>query len=82
MPRAGTPSGASIAGRVTWPDGAPANGVTVRVRFDMSQMAGMGAMNALQGGSGRARTDDQGAFTVTHANNGQTDRTFDFHAFG
>lgn len=58
-------NGATISGHVTWPDGTPADGVTVRVRFDMSQMVGMGAMNALQGGSGRARTDEQGAFTVT-----------------
>ena len=24
----------------------------------------------------------QGSFTVTHANNSQTDRTFDYHALG
>jgi protocatechuate 3,4-dioxygenase beta subunit len=57
-------SGAVIAGRVEWPEGQPAAHAKVRVQFDMSQMYGMSAMNALQGGSGRAEADEEGRFNV------------------
>ena len=57
--------GKSISGRVAWSDRKPAGAVEVKVDFDMSQMAGMGAFNALRGRDGEAKTDEQGAFTVT-----------------
>lgn len=58
-------AGSVVAGRVAWDDGTPARDVEVRVSFDLSQMYGMGAMNALRGGAGKARTDDAGAFSVS-----------------
>lgn len=57
--------GKSISGRVAWPDGKPAAAVEVKVEFDMSQMVGMAAFNALRGRDGDTKTDDQGAFAVT-----------------
>jgi len=57
--------GKSISGRVAWPDGKAAASVEVKVEFDMSQMVGMAAFNMLRGRDGEAKTDDQGAFTVT-----------------
>ena len=57
-------TGASIAGSVSWPDGAPVADAEVKVSFDLSQMYGMGAMGALRGGGGKTRTDAEGKFRV------------------
>lgn len=57
--------GATISGNVRWPDGKPAPGLEVSVEFDRSQMAGMGAFNALKGARGEAQTDAAGHFAVT-----------------
>lgn len=57
--------GATIAGTLRWPEGAPAADVRVDVRFDQSQMAGMGAFNMLKGPSGNAQTDAEGRFAVS-----------------
>ncbi|MBK7875824.1 MAG: carboxypeptidase regulatory-like domain-containing protein [Planctomycetes bacterium] len=57
-------AGGTISGTVAWPGGEPARDVEVRVSFDLSQMYGMGAMNALRGGSGKARTDAEGRYLV------------------
>jgi hypothetical protein len=57
--------GASIAGRVTWSDGRPAESVEVLVSFDPAALGGMGAFNAMQGAEGDATTDAEGRFEVT-----------------
>src|SRR5262245_54644954 len=57
-------SGHTISGTVTWDGGDAAAKVEVNARFDMSQMAGMGAFNALKGATGDAKTDEQGAFKL------------------
>jgi hypothetical protein len=57
-------SGNSIAGTVAWPDGSPADKVEVKVNFDMSQIGGMGAFNAMKGASGKAVSAADGSFEV------------------
>lgn len=57
-------SGASIAGRVRWPDGRPAQDARVGVRFDPAQSAGMGAYGAMRGARGESRSDEEGNFRV------------------
>jgi hypothetical protein len=56
--------GKSVSGTVTWPDTRPAAGVDVDLKFDLSQMYGMGAFNAMRGAKGNAKTDAQGAFEI------------------
>jgi uncharacterized GH25 family protein len=56
--------GNSIAGTVKWSDGAPAAEVEINVNFDMSQMAGMGAFNAMKGARGKGKSDGAGNFVV------------------
>jgi len=56
--------GAAIAGTLHWADGKPGVDIVVDVSFDRSQMAGMGAFNALKGARGEARTDAEGRFRV------------------
>jgi protocatechuate 3,4-dioxygenase beta subunit len=62
--------GRRVSGRVVWPDGAPAAGADVSLSFDMSQMGGMAAFNAMTGAEGEALTDDDGAFAITGLGNG------------
>jgi protocatechuate 3,4-dioxygenase beta subunit len=57
--------GASVAGRLSWPDASPAAEVEVEVGFDLSALGGMGAFNMRRGASGKATTDAEGRFTVT-----------------
>ena len=57
--------GASISGRVEWPDGTPATDLSVFVSFDPSHAGGMGAFNALRGGNSSSKTDELGNFRVT-----------------
>jgi hypothetical protein len=56
--------GAAVAGTLAWPDGKPAVGLEVRVTFDLAQMAGMAAFNALKGARGKVLSDAQGRFRV------------------
>ena len=56
--------GKSIAGSVHYDDGKPAAGAEVKVSFDMSQMGGMGAFNAMEGADGKAVADAEGHFSV------------------
>ncbi len=72
------PRGNSIAGRVTFADGAPALGANVRVNFDMSQMYGMNAFNAARGAEGKATTSSDGTFEVWGLGQGP----FSVHAEG
>jgi len=57
--------GNAIAGHVRWPDGAPAVEVQVVAEFDMANLGGMGAFNAMRGPRGKAKTDADGAFRVS-----------------
>lgn len=58
--------GASLSGTVAWPDGEPAEGVEVHVRFDLAQrFGGMGAFAAARGARGDATSDAQGRWEVT-----------------
>ena len=57
--------GARVAGKVRWPDGRPAAGVQVDVRFDKTAMMGMAAMNMGRGAEGTGRADETGRFEVT-----------------
>jgi hypothetical protein len=57
--------GNSVSGRVAWPDGTPAPGVSVDARFDRSQLFGGGGLNAASGGNGEAESDEQGLFRIS-----------------
>ncbi|MEE2940488.1 MAG: carboxypeptidase regulatory-like domain-containing protein [Planctomycetota bacterium] len=57
--------GASVAGRVLGPDGAPAAGVEVEALFDVAHMFGPSSLNATRGIHGTATTSEDGAFTVS-----------------
>lgn len=57
--------GNAIAGFVRWPDGSPAVDVEVEAEFDMANMGGMGAFNAMRGPRGKDDTDEAGAFRIT-----------------
>jgi len=57
--------GASISGVVRWADGTAATSIEVNVTFDMTQMGGMGAFNALKGGKGSSKSDSEGRFSVS-----------------
>ncbi len=57
--------GASVSGRVQLPDGAPAADAAVAVTFDPEALAGMGALNAARGGSGKTQSGPDGRFVVT-----------------
>lgn len=57
--------GNRVSGSVAWADGKPAAAVDVDLRFDRSQLFGMGAFNAARGASGKAKTDAQGGFSIT-----------------
>jgi uncharacterized GH25 family protein len=57
--------GNAISGIVRWEPGRPAAGAQVKVQFDMNQMAGMGAFNAMSGAEGKGETDAEGRFSVT-----------------
>jgi len=72
-------AGNSISGRLLYGE-RPAPGITVRVTFDMSQMYGAGAMNALKGGAGHARTDAEGRFAVGGLGKGPFTLRADTHA--
>lgn len=56
--------GASISGRVQLADGAAVEGAAVEVAFDPEAMAGMGALNAARGASGKAKSGPDGRFEV------------------
>ncbi len=56
--------GSTVSGTLAWPEGKPAVSVEVTATFDMSQLFGMGAFNAMRGREGKATTDEQGAFTI------------------
>lgn len=58
------PTGASIAGNVTFADGKPASGVRVELAFDQSQMYGMNAFNAFRGAKGSDDADAEGRFEI------------------
>ncbi len=57
--------GGRISGRVTWEDGKPVEGAEVKVSFDLSQIGGMGGLNAMRGAEGKGQTDAEGRFEVT-----------------
>jgi len=57
--------GNSVSGGLSWPDGTPAAGVKVRARFDLSQMFGMGGINAARGAKADAETGEDGCFRLT-----------------
>jgi len=57
--------GQQIKGRVAHTDGTPAAGVTVDASFDMTHMAGPGAMGYLRGASGSSTTKEDGEFVIT-----------------
>ncbi|HJP00702.1 MAG TPA: carboxypeptidase-like regulatory domain-containing protein [Planctomycetota bacterium] len=57
--------GNSVSGRVAWPDGTPAPGVSVDARFDPSQLYGSGGLNAASGGKGEVESDEQGLFRIS-----------------
>ena len=57
--------GNKVSGTVAWADGKPAGDAQVDLRFDRSQLFGMGAFNAARGASGHAKTDAAGAFAIT-----------------
>lgn len=57
--------GNAIEGRVRWPDGTPAAEVEVEATFDVANLGGMGAFNAMRGPRGEDDSDDNGAFRVT-----------------
>jgi hypothetical protein len=56
--------GKSVSGTLAWADGSPAASVAVDLKFDMSQMYGMGAFNALRGSKGSATSGADGAFEI------------------
>ncbi len=58
-------SGRSITGTVLWPDGQPAAGTEVQIRFDPAFLAGIEAFNSINGSEGEAETDEQGNFQIT-----------------
>jgi hypothetical protein len=58
-------SGNAIAGRVLWPDGTPVVDVEVEAEFDVANLGGMGAFNAMRGPRGEDDSDATGAFRVT-----------------
>ena len=62
--------GRRVTGRVVWPDGAPAAEAEVDLTFDMSQMGGMAAFNAMSGAEGSDETDENGEFVITGLGNG------------
>jgi len=62
--------GRRVTGRVVWADGGPAVGANVELTFDMSQMGGMAAFNAMSGAEGTAEADEDGAFVITGLGNG------------
>lgn len=57
-------AGQALAGTVTFVDGKPAGGAEVKVGFDLSQAAGLGGLNALEGADGSATADAEGRFRV------------------
>jgi hypothetical protein len=57
--------GAALTGWVTFPDGAPAEGVEVRAGPDLSQLGGMNAMDIVRTRGGTATTDAEGHFALT-----------------
>ncbi|MBK7641622.1 MAG: carboxypeptidase regulatory-like domain-containing protein [Planctomycetes bacterium] len=56
--------GQSVSGVVRFADGKPASGAEVRLSFDLSQMSGMSAFNALEGAEGKDTADAQGQFVI------------------
>ncbi len=56
--------GQAVGGTLRWSDGSPAAGVEVRASFDLSQVGGMGAFNALEGAEGRSKSDAEGRFHI------------------
>ena len=56
--------GAVLAGTVRTPDGAPAARVRIQVKFDPNAMMGPGALNAMRGAEGEARSAADGTFEV------------------
>lgn len=57
--------GASLAGVVRWPDGTPAEGARVAASFDLSQLSGPAAFNAMRGASGSTSADAEGQFHLS-----------------
>ncbi|MEC8510915.1 MAG: carboxypeptidase regulatory-like domain-containing protein [Planctomycetota bacterium] len=57
--------GASVAGRVLGPDGAPAAGVEVEALFDVAHMFGPSSLNATRGIHGSATTLGDGSFEIS-----------------
>jgi hypothetical protein len=56
--------GKRVAGTVSYADGKPAAGADVDLTFDLSQMAGMGAFNAMEGAEGKTKSDAEGHFSI------------------
>lgn len=57
--------GASLAGVVRWPDGTPAVGARIAASFDLSQLSGPAAFNAMRGASGSTTSDAEGKFHLS-----------------
>jgi hypothetical protein len=56
--------GKTVAGTIAWADGVPAANVRIELAFDMSQMYGMGAFNALRGSKGNVQSGADGTFSI------------------
>jgi len=56
--------GRSISGSLVWESGEPAQGITVRARFDQAHLAGPSAFNALRGASGKTKAGADGSFVL------------------
>lgn len=57
--------GRSIRGKIEWPDGNPAAGMTVDAKFDRAFMAGPGALSAARGASASTKSNPDGSFVLT-----------------
>jgi hypothetical protein len=57
-------AGKTVSGTLAWTDGTPAAEIKIDLKFDMSQMYGMSAFNALRGANGSATSGADGSFEI------------------
>ena len=62
--------GSQITGQISWPNGNPAAGVSVKADFDRAYLGGLTAFNALRGASGETVSDDKGHFELNGMGSG------------